>query len=169
MVLNLDTVQHDIDQWLQNFVEVPHTALGGFPPCPFARSARLKKSYSVRLGIDPYFDLKNQAQWGMGTWEVIIYVYDQQQWNHDMFSASLHSANVEHLLPKDIIALEDHPSDVEIVNGVCMNQGTYALALVQTLSDLNHKAKLMNKQGFYDTWPEHYLQCLFQHRQDPRQ
>jgi UDP-glucose 6-dehydrogenase len=72
------------------------------------------------------------------------------------------------LLPKDLIALEDHPTDAEIVNGVAMNQGTYALALVQSLSDLDAKARLMASKGFYDTWPEDYLEILFQHRQDPR-
>jgi hypothetical protein len=64
--------------------------------------------------------------------------------------------------------LEDHPADQEIVNGICMNQGTYALALVQSLSDLNIKAQLMATKGFYDSWPEDYLTALFQHREDPR-
>jgi hypothetical protein len=84
-------------------------------------------------------------------------------------SASIESANKEVLLPRDMLALEDHPDDAEMVNGVCMNQGTYALALVQSLSDLNTKAKLMASKGFYHTWPEEYLQQLFQHRKDPRQ
>lgn len=166
--MNLDTVTADIETWIKNFVEVPHPALGGFPPCPYARSARLKRSYEVYLGLDPYYDLKNRARMGMGDREVIIYAYDPAEWNHELFSASLHSANTEFLLHKDILALEDHPHDVEMVNGVCMNQGTYALALVQSLSDLDAKAKLMATKGFYDTWPEDYLQALFQHRQDPR-
>ena len=49
-----------------------------------------------------------------------------------------------------------------------MNQGTYALALVQNLSDLNEKAQLVAKKGFYDAWPEQYLEQLFKHRIDPR-
>ena len=64
--------------------------------------------------------------------------------------------------------LEDHPTDVENVNGVVMNQGQYALALVQALDDLNVKAKQMSAKGFYHNWPEEYLQGLFCHRQDPR-
>lgn len=167
--MELEQVKKDIELWIINFVEVPHPALGGFPPCPYARSARLKKSYEVYLGIDPYYDLKNRARWGMGDREVIIYAYDPAEWNHDLFSASIESANTEHLLRADILALEDHPDDVENVNGVIMNQGKYALALVQSLSDLNAKAKIMAAKGFYDSWPEDYLQALFQHRQDPRQ
>jgi hypothetical protein len=49
-----------------------------------------------------------------------------------------------------------------------MNQGTYALALVQSLSDLDQKARVMANKGFYQTWPEEYLAQLFEHRQDPR-
>jgi hypothetical protein len=55
-----------------------------------------------------------------------------------------------------------------MVNGVCMNQGTYALALVQSLSDLDAKAKTMAEKGFYHNWPEEYLVGLFEHRKDPR-
>lgn len=166
--MDIEQVKKDIESWIVNFVEVPHPALGGFPPCPYARSARLKRSYEVYLGTDPYFDLKNRSRWGMSSKEVIIYVYDPVEWPHDLFSASIENANLEFLLRADILALEDHPADVEDVNGVIMNQGKYALALVQSLSDLNQKAKLMASKGFYDTWPENYLQALFRHRRDPR-
>ena len=166
--MNLDQVKQDIEQWIVNFVEVPHPALGGFPPCPYARSARLKNSYDVFIGSDPYYDLKNRARHGLGNKEVVVYVYDPTEWPHDLFAASLDHANKDFLLAADLLALEDHPSDVEIVNGVCMNQGTYALALVQSLSDLDTKAKIMASKGFYDTWPEDYLVSLFQHRKDPR-
>lgn len=167
--MDIETVKADIESWIENFCEVSHPALGNFPPCPYARSARLKRSYEIYLGVDPYYDLKNRARYGMGNKEVIIYAYDPAEWNHALFSASLHSANTEFLLAADILALEDHPADVENVNGVIMNQGKYALALVQSLSDLNQKAKLVARKGFYDSWPEEYLQALFQHREDPRQ
>jgi hypothetical protein len=166
--MELEQVKKDIEDWMVNFLEVPHPALGGWSPCPYARSARLKRTYSVFLGADPYYDLKNRARYGMGDREVIIYAYDPGEWSHEQFSASIAQANQEFLLRKDILALEDHPADVEMVNGVCMNQGTYALALVQSLSDLNTKSHLMANKGFYHAWPEDYLQALFQHRQDPR-
>lgn len=167
--MNIDTVTADIESWIKNFVEVPHPALGGFPPCPYARSARLKKKYQIILGLDPYYDLKNRSRWGMFDQEVIIYAYSVDQWSLQQFCVSVESANQEFLLRRDLVALDDHPHNVENVNGVIMNQGNYALALVQSLSDLNAKAKIMAKQGFYQTWPEQYLQSLFQHRQDPRQ
>lgn len=166
--MELERVTADIEHWIQNFLEVPHAALGGFSPCPYARAARIKKSYAVYLGTDPYYDLKNRGRQGMGDREVVIYVYDPKEWTHDMLAGSIELVNKEVLLPRDMLALEDHPDDVEMVNGVCMNQGTYALALVQSLSDLNTKSRLMASKGFYHDWPEEYLTGLFQHREDPR-
>ena len=166
--MELEQVKQDIESWIVNFVEVPHPALGGFPPCPFARQARMKRTFEIYLGTDPYYDLKNRARWGMGNKEVIIYAYDPVEWPHELFSASIETANTEHLLRADILALEDHPADVENVNGVIMNQGKYALALVQCLSDLNSKARQMASKGFYHNWPEEYLQGLFHYREDPR-
>jgi len=166
-MLDLEQATYDIERWIANFVEVPHPALGGWAPCPYARKARLDRDFEVRLGVNPYFDLKDVAQTGINK-SVIIFVYESTAYNYDQFHTQIDSANTEFLLEKDLLALEDHPAALEIVNGVSMNQGTYALALVQSLSDLNHKARAVARQRFYDTWPEDYLQELFQHRQDPR-
>jgi hypothetical protein len=167
-MLDLDTVRYNIERWVETFVEVPHPALGGWPPCPYAKKARLEKDFDVRIGMDPYFDLVNLSIDGLNGKSVVIYVYDPVTWNYDQFSFSLRCANLDYLLKKDLLALEDHPDDPEIVNGVSMNQGTYAMSICQSVSDLNSKARHIASKGFYDTWPEDYLQALFQHRQDPR-
>lgn len=166
-MLDLATVSRDIERWIENFVEVPHPALGGWAPCPYARRARLDQDFEVRIGINPYFDLKVVAQTGI-TKSVVIFVYESTAYTAEQFGTQLEAANVEFLLGKNLLVLEDHPDSPEIVNGVSMNQGTYALALVQSLSDLNEKAKLIARKGFYHSWPEDYLQGLFKHRQDPR-
>ena len=166
-MLDLETVQRDIEHWIANFVEVPHPALGGWAPCPYARKARLDRDFEVRLGVNPYFDLKVVSHTGINR-SVIIFVYESTAYNYEQFHVMLESANTEFLLGKDLLALEDHPNSAEIVNGVSMNQGTYALALVQSLSDLDNKAQAMARKGFYNTWPEEYLTELFNHRQDPR-
>jgi hypothetical protein len=168
-MLNLETVKQEIEQWIENFVEVKNPALGNWPPCPYARKARLENDYTIRVGVNPYFDLINVARDGLGGKSVLILAYNPKEFSYTQFSSDLRAANEEVLLRNDLLALEDHPADLELVNGVVMNQGTYALALVQSLSDLNAKAKTMAAKGFYNTWPEEYLEALFQHRADPRQ
>jgi len=168
-MLNLETVKQDINNWIVNFVEVPHPALGGWAPCPYARKARMDQDFEVILGLAPMHDLIRISKHGLGGKSVVIIVYDPANHAYEDFSSDIHVANREFLLPTNLLALEDHPADLEIVNGVAMNHGTYALALVQSLSDLNQKAKLVANKGFYNTWPESYLSELFQHRKDPRQ
>jgi hypothetical protein len=167
-MLNLETVRYNIERWIETFVEVPHPALGGWPPCPYAKKARLERDFDVRIGMDPYFDLVNLARDGLGNKSVVIFVYDPTEWPYEQFAFSLRAANENYLLRQDILALEDHPADPEIVNGVSMNQGTYAMALCQSITDLDAKARHMAAKGFYNTWPEEYLTALFHHRQDPR-
>jgi hypothetical protein len=167
-MLNLETVTYNIERWIETFVEVPHPALGGWAPCPYARRARLDRDYTIRVGVNPYFDLLNIARDGLGGKSVVILAYDPNEFFYAQFNSDIRAANQEVLLARDLLALEDHPGDPEIVNGVSMNQGTYALALIQNLSDLNLKARAMASKGFYDTWTEEYLQSLFEHRQDPR-
>jgi hypothetical protein len=167
-MLDLNTVKQDIERWIVDFVEVPHPALGGWAPCPYARKARLDQDFTVRVGVNPYFDLLNVAKDGLGGKSVLIIAYNPDEFFYSQFTSDIKAANEEALIQNNLLALEDHPGDPEIVNGVSMNQGTYALALVQSLSDLNEKAQLVAKKGFYDTWPEDYLQALFKHRTDPR-
>ena len=87
--MDIETVTADILAWCETFVEVPHPALGGWPPCPFARQARLNKTIQVLTGADPYFDLRNRARWGMGQYEVIVYAYDPEEWPYARFHAAI--------------------------------------------------------------------------------
>jgi hypothetical protein len=167
-MLDINTVTQDIESWIKTFVEVPHPALGGWAPCPYARKARLDQDYTVRVGVNPYFDLLNVARDGLGGKSVVILAYNPDEFFYAQFTSDVRAANQEVLVSKNLLALEDHPVDLELVNGVVMNQGTYALALVQSLSDLNQKAQAMAQKGFYTTWPEDYLTELFEYRQDPR-
>lgn len=166
-MLDLERVQYDIERWIANFVEVPHPALGGWAPCPYARKARLDRDFEVRVGRNVFEDLIAVSYSELPK-SVVIFVYSIAQYDYQTFNQEIQYVNTNYLVPKNFIALEDHPDDPEVVNGVTMNQGTYALALVQSLSDLNEKAKLVARKGFYDTWPEDYLQKLFEHREDPR-
>ena len=164
----MDIVQARIDiiNWITGFVEQPHPALDGWPPCPFARQARLDGELDIREGqIDPYSDLMTAI---MDRWQVIAYVYDPKIIDADRFSQQIYRVNQAFLVPRDIIALADHPDAPEDVLGVKMNQGTYAIAFVQPLDKLNTFARQIAAKGYYDGWPEPYLKDLFQWREDPR-
>jgi hypothetical protein len=166
--MNLEQIRTDIDHWIETFLEVPNPALGGWSPCPYARRARLDRSYQVRVGTSAYWDLAPLSWQGIGSCQVVIYAYNPQDLDADQFEKDIDLANRHYLVPHDLIALADHPDLAETVNGVVMNQGRYALILIQSLTDLDQKSAAVARKGFYDSWPEPYLEQLFQHRQDPR-
>lgn len=164
----MDFVQAKIDilNWVTGFVERPNAALNGWPPCPYARRARFDNEFEIRQGvIDPYTDLMHAD---LGHHTVVAYVYDPHTFSAADFNRQIDLVNAGFLVPRNLIALADHPTDVESVNGVIMNQGTWAIAFVQPLDKLNHFARLIAAKGYYDGWPEDYVSGLFQFREDPR-
>ena len=165
--MDFEQAKSDVIQWITEFVEQPHPALGGWPPCPHARRARLDGSLDIRAGLaDPYTDLRSVD---LGRFEVIAYLYDPKEFDAAEFEQQIQSANTAFLVPKNMIALADHPAAPENVNGVTMNQGQWAIAFVQSLSKLDAVARALADRGYYHGWPEDYLTTLFEFRKDPRQ
>ena len=113
-------------------------------------------------------DLTQVSCQGLEGKSVVIFAYEPKVISYEELRNAVNVCNQELLVPKNLLALEDHPEDSEVVNGVVMNNKTYALILIQSLSDLNEKARLVARKGYYDTWPNEYLTLLFKHRQDPR-
>jgi hypothetical protein len=165
--MHFEQAKIDILDWISQFVEAPNAQLNGWSPCPYARHARLTGELDIRPGIiDPYTDLQSVV---MGDKTVIAYVYDPEQFSAEEFVHQIQSVNRGFLIPKNIIALADHPDHKEEIRGVVMNQGTWAIAFVQQLNKLNHFARLIADKGYYEGWSEDYLKELFEFRQDPRQ
>jgi hypothetical protein len=165
--MDFEQARMDVLNWVTGFVERPNALLEGWPPCPYARKARLDGQFEIRPGsVDPYTDLRSTD---MGDLMVIAYVYDPKKFTANEFNQQVQAVNRGFLIPKNMIGLADHPDDVEDINGVIMNQGTWAIAFVQPLDKLNRFARLIAGRGFYDGWPEDYLKGLFEGREDPRQ
>lgn len=165
--MDFEQAKKDIMTWVTEFVERPNADLAGWPPCPYARRARLAGEFDIRPGrIDPYTDLR---QIEMSGFMVIAFVYDPKGFDAAEFDRQVHAVNHGFLLPRNIIALADHPDSPEDILGVRMNQGQWAIAFVQPLDKLNQFARAIADRGYYQDWPEPYLQALFDGRKDPRQ
>ena len=145
-----DQIKQDITKWVVDFVEKSNPLLNGWAPCPYARKAR----------VDGKFD--------MGSFDVIAYVYPGDKFTAEAFNNLVNNLNDWHLIPRGMLALADHPADIESINGVTMNQGQYAICFLQNLQKLNDHAKMLADKGFYNGWPEDYLTGLFRGRKDPR-
>jgi hypothetical protein len=164
--MNFEQAKQDITQWVIDFVEKPNPLLNGWAPCPYARRARVENRFDIRPGqINPISDGAFQH---MDSYEVIAYVYAADRFSAEEFNEMVDNLNIWHLRKRSMFALADHPGDVETVNVVVMNQGTWAICFLQDLDKLNSHARMLVERGFYQDWPEDYLSVLFAGRQDPR-
>ena len=136
--------------WMEEFVEVPHPDLGGWPPCPFARQARLSKNIDIRHGQDVYADCLSLLYYDWSK-EVVIFWYDDM--DAESFIDDVNRANST-LLSKDIVALEDHPNIEEIIAGVKMNFGLCPIIVLQKNSKLNQSADQLREKNYYHSWSQ---------------
>lgn len=161
-----ERARNEVLNWITSFVEKPHPALANWPVCPYARRARVNGRVDIRPGIiDPYTDL---AHINIGNNEVIIVVYDPTDFSAQEFHDQIKAVNSGFLIPHGLFALGDHPDHAEIVRGVTMNQGDWALAFVQDKHSLDQHAQELAGRDYYHGWDEQYLTELFEQRQDPR-
>lgn len=166
----MDIVQAQIDvtNWITGFVENPHPLLNGWAPCPYARAARLQNRVRIDVGVAPWLDIRQISWYRMRDLDVVVKIYDPAEWPLDRFRSEWQTAQAEFLAACDLICLEDHPADAESVNGVVMNQGTWALLLIQSRSQLDQAADQLASKDYYRAWNEDYLKLVFQGRRDPR-
>jgi hypothetical protein len=158
----------DVTNWLTGFVEKPNPLLNCWAPCPYARAARMQNKIRIDIGVAPWLDIRQLSWHGMADLDVIVKIYDPQQWPLQRFRSEWQSAQTEFFTPQGLLCLEDHPADPEIVNGVVMNQGTWALLLLQHKTKLEEAAAQLAARGYYQGWPDDYLVSVFHGREDPR-
>jgi len=149
-MLDQSTVESSLLKWMEEFVEKPHPSLGGWPPCPFARQARLSNNIDIRQGTDPYNDCVSLSDYDWSK-EVVVFWYDDI--GPELFIDLVNRANSV-LLEKDIVALEDHPDTEEVIAGAKMNFGLCPIIVLQKNSKLNVAADQLKEKGYYHSWSQ---------------
>jgi len=154
--MDFNQAKQDVLNWVEHFVEQSNPSLNNWSPCPFARRSRLENKLCILEGTEVLDDTTALISTWDDRYDVVIFVYDKEKYTVDDFAVQIEQINKEHALPKDILILEDHPLDSEIVNNITMNQGQYILVLCQRFSKVNLASAELKDQGYYDTWSKQY-------------
>ena len=142
-----------LNDWLENFVEVPHPALNDWSPCPYARKARLDNR--VKIVFDDPKNIQNYEHF-LDDNDVVVLCFDATT----ITVSQLTELSVKHnsiFKDQDLVVLEDHPDNPEYINGVKMNFGISGLYILQRLSKLNEASDLLKKSGYYQVWSQDNL------------
>lgn len=149
-MLTQEQVSQALVKWMEDFVERPHPGLGNWPPCPYARQARMSNNILIKPGTIPVADGISLTEYDWAK-EVVVFWY--QAIDPDEFVQQVNQANIA-LKNFDIVGLEDHPDTEEIVSTVKMNFGLCPIVVYQKLSKLNQAADQLREKGYYDTWSQ---------------
>lgn len=149
---------NDVSDWIMNWVSVPNKNLGAVP-CPFARNALITNKIHWVL-CDHAEHLSNTLysimELGLPK-EVVVLGCSKDKVSPWQLSTLTWEANSKWLMPAGLVALEDHPNDPEIVAGEKMNQGKWALILLQETAKLNAASEMLKRQGYYDSWTQEQI------------
>ena len=132
----------------------------GYPPCPYAKQARMEGKVEFReltdmepdsniwVSID-HFDFDKK--------DVLVIIAEPDQYTAKETVEIAHKLN-QAFMPRDVVVLEDHPRIPERVKSAKMNNGHYILFLAQRLSKLNRYSAMLEKGPYYQNWSKSYLQ-----------
>jgi hypothetical protein len=150
--MNQQQIQSQLQQWMTDFVEANNAQLGNWPPCPYAKAARLGNMIDVRFAsVSELMDAVRDSIQTLAHKDVSVVCFDHNDISPEHLQEFVQGMN-QTLMPEDFVILEDHPDAPEYVNGVKMNFGPCGLLVIQRLSKLNNAADKLRAQGYYDSW-----------------
>lgn len=150
-------IKTQLTEWLTSFVEKPNPALNNWPPCPYARQARINnKILIIESSIEELTKTVNESLAMFEQYDVVIVCFD-----HTLISGpdcqQLVSDLNNKLMPNDYVLLEDHPDLIEHVAGIKMNFGHCGLFVISQLTKLNSASDQIRAKGYYDVWSQSEL------------
>lgn len=158
--MNQQLVKQQLEAWLVDFVEKPNPMLNGWAPCPHARRARVSGRFDIQFAdADSLAAVIESAAQQLDDRDVVAVCIDPAEISAEDLSGLVEQLNAQ-MMPQDVLLLEDHPEDVEIINGVCMNFGACAIVFVQQLSKINAASDQLRAGGYYDCWSQENLDSV---------
>ena len=166
-------MEYEIRQWIEERLSTNLPEFNNLPACPFAKEALIKNKiviqeldnqYESRLSIKEYFlaELENYSyHWPKGK-EVIVLGCKPELISSDDLSDIVEIASEKFLTKRGFIALEDHPDVEEKVLDYKLNQGSYALILLQEAEKLQKAREILKKKQYYKNWTKDYLDDVVQ-------
>ena len=147
-------IKTELDRWLVEFVEASNPALGTWPPCPYAKAARLSGMIQVKFaGVLELVDVIRESITTLENKDVVVICFDHETISPEDLQEFVAGMN-KTLMPTNYVILEDHPNAPEYVNQVKMNFGLCGLLVMQKLDKLNTASDKLRTQGYYDTWDQ---------------
>ena len=172
------SITEDILQWSEYYLEPKNKHLGDVPVCPYAKQARLKKTYRI-LECHNFANFQDTIIEGAKLVKdpdiqiVMVGCYDIG-YTVDEFDSVVDILN-RVLVPQDVYIMGSHPHDEEedepvefLETGDWQPDNEFMMALIQKYDELEKASDNLRKTGYYSHWPRDYYEGTVLKRQKYR-
>ena len=174
----MKSITDDILTWSEKYLEPKNKHLGDVPVCPYARMARLKKTYRILECHDhkKFLDtiLEGVELAIQPDRQIVIVGCDDIQYEVEEIDAIIPAYNLV-FVPQDIYIMGSHPYDEEDEEPVEFldtdgwdSENTFIMVLIQKFDELEKASDNLRKTGYYDHWPSDYYDGTVKKRQSYR-
>ena len=143
--------------YIKNFLELPHPAFAGLPPCPFARKERLDNAiffFEETFGAEGPSEhlLQSIRDFDEKPDLTTFLAYDIHVGLNPTESVRFAQQITDKLSDIEMLAISIHPQDDFNVDGVETRCGPFVMMLVQRRSVLDAAKTKLSKTAYYDNW-----------------
>ena len=162
------SITEDILEWSEKYLEPKNKHLGNVPVCPYARMARLKKTYRILEceKFENFLDTILQAVELARDPNIQIAIVGcaDIQYTAEQLDAITHAYNLV-FVPQDIYLMCSHPYDDEEEEEIefldtdgWLPDNEFMMILVQKFDELEKASDNLRKTGYYQHWPSDYYE-----------
>ena len=174
----MTSITDDILTWSEKYLEPKNKHLGNVPVCPYARMARLQKTYRILecRNFEKFLDTILQAAEMAKDPEIQIVIVgcDDIQYEPEELAAVIHAYNLI-FVPQDIYMMCSHPYDDEEEEDIEFldtddwePSNSFMMVLVQKFDELEKASDNLRKTGYYQHWPSDYYEGTVNKRKSYR-
>ena len=174
----MTSITDDILTWSEKYLEPKNKHLGNVPVCPYARMARLQKTYRILecRNFKKFLDTILQAAEMAKDPEIQIVIVgcDDIQYEPEELAAVIHAYNLV-FVPQDIYMMCSHPYDDEEEEDIEFldtddwePSNSFMMVLVQKFDELEKASDNLRKTGYYQHWPSDYYEGTVNKRKSYR-
>ena len=152
-------MESDISSWIIDRLSVSLPTFNNMPACPFAKQALLRNRVKI-IQLDNKHDFEAQLDKLTTMWpediEVVVLGTAPNNISSEELTELTETANSTFLKQRGYLALEDHPQELEYVEDFCVNEGNWALILLQASSKIAEARAMLSNRGYYKHWDQNY-------------
>jgi|TARA_R100000030_G_scaffold96856_3_gene85383 hypothetical protein len=174
----MKSITEDILEWSEKYLEPKNKHLGDVPVCPYARMARLKKTYRI-IECTDITQFKDNILKGIELAkdpeiQIVIVGCTDVEYEPEELDSVIDMLNRVYV-PQDIYLMGSHPYDEEEDEPVefletddWQPDNAFMMVLIQKFDELEKASDNLRKTGYYSSWPNDYYQGTVLKRQSYR-